>query len=181
MKLLHQTVPPKWVFAAILFTVLALTFRVRDVLASNQEAEAEHLLVHAHTAYTAGDYAEALRIAEDAVAEAPNSALVLVKASDYAFVLGMSRYERAEYWHMEAFEAGLHYSTRAHRIDPEDAEVHRAWAEGLLFAYLYEYPVSTDEVRESWNALPVASQADRAYRDTALRIINNGKATAGKR
>lgn len=172
MALLHRSVPTRWIVVTFVIIGLLLTMRVRAVLALNEGPEADVLLERAHTAYTAGEFETALELAEAAVQESPGSPMVLVKASDYAFVLGMSRYEPSEFWHIEAFETGLEYSARAHELDPEDPEVHRAWAEGLLFAYLYEIPVDRDELRDSWVSMPVDNWADSVYRKTAIRIVS---------
>lgn len=171
-RLLHWSVPTRWLAAALVITALVLTVRVHAVLALNEGPEAEQLLEQAHAAYAQGKYAMAFEFAEAAVADSPGAPMVLVKASDYAFVLGMSRYESNEYWHTEAFEAGLEYSARAYELDSSDPEVHRAWAEGLLFAHLYEIPVDTDVLRESWATMPVDSHAEGVYRDTAIRIAS---------
>lgn len=174
MKILNSHVPRHWVFAAILVIAVVLTFRARSVMALNGTAEAEAFLDRAHQAYTEGNYTTAFEAAEAAVDEAPDTPHVLIEASDYAFVLGMSRFEPGEFWHVEAFEAGLDYATRAHEAAPDDSEVHRAWAEGLLLSYLYEIRIDPGHVKDSWLTLPVTTYAEAAYRDTGLRLA--GKA-----
>lgn len=172
MRVLHTTVPKRWLLVAFVITAMVLAFRVRDVLALNEGPEAEQLLEHAHAAYSAGEFDAALQLAEAAVEDSPGAPMVLVKASDYAFVLGMSLYEPREFWHIEAFEAGLDYSRRAHELEPANGDVHRAWAEGLLLAYLYEMPIDPEEVRASWESMPVDHWAEGVYRKTAIRIVS---------
>lgn len=175
MGYLTKSVPAKWVMLALVATAAAITFRAHDVLATMNDAEADQFLDLAHEACVAGDYKAALSFAQQAVEISPETPEALSCASDYAFLLGMSKYGHAKENHLDAFNAGLYYSTRAHRLAPADANLHRQWAESLLLAYFYDVPVSRVHIKESWRTLPVASEEDRAYRDTAMRIVSNPK------
>lgn len=173
MTILHRSIPAPWLIAVFAVIAAALTMRVSSVLALNNAQEAELLLEYAQAAYTAGDYERAFEYGQKAVECAPDAPDVLVRVSDYAFVLGMSRYEPAEFWHVEAFESGLEYAARARKKAPKDPVVHRAWAEGLLLAHLYEIPVDQEELLKAWKTLPVEKWEEDVYRETALRVISS--------
>lgn len=173
MMLLHRTVPLRWSLAALLAVALMLTGRAHEVLAINYDHAADEQLDAAHLAYGAGEFDSALTHAQLAIEESPEDPIVLAKASDYAFVLGMSLYTHSGTDHAAAFALGMKYASAAHDLDPESQIVHRSWAEGLLLAYLYELPVDRAEVRSAWESLPASTSADTAYRATALRLIED--------
>ncbi len=173
MQLLHRPLSRIWVMAAFVLVALMVTNRANKVIAFQDNRAANQLLDSAHDAYTQGQFQAALDHAARAVDQSADNPTTLIKASDYAFVLGMSQYERGEKGHVEAFLVGVRYSASAHSLEPENIAAHRAWAEGLLLAYLYEVPITRDDVRAAWRTLPAETEAEQAYRATALRLVGN--------
>ena len=122
--------------------------------AMKRDAQSRRLLISAEDTYHRGDIDGALKVINEAVALDPENVTVLHDAAGYHFTKGMTLLVPGKPHHYKSFETALGLSRRASECDSDSAEFYdRAYADALLFCYIYEYPVPIETVAAAWDAL----------------------------